>query len=312
MPNTLVHFGVQGITSRTVFRDIDIKWVFLACVIPDIPWILQRVLKLVVPGTDPYTLRLYAIVQATFMFSLVLCMAIASISERPRVIFSVLAINSLLHLILDACETKWGNGVHLFAPFSWQLSNFGLVWPESMSIRLLTILGLIYSIWVIRYAPGRSVNVYFGHPRRIVIALLLLGVYFLAPFLLMHGPDDTYNHSVKTLREKAERTGKQVSMDRNYFTKDESGDVVRTFAGEHVRVVGNLPDRSGAVSMRGIFIDTETIQIRDFYMHTPAFRDVPTYIGLALLLVIWVSGLVKGNRRPTGKPGDSGFKRDRP
>ena len=40
MPNSLVHFAVQGVVTRSVLRDADIKWVFLGCIIPDVPWII--------------------------------------------------------------------------------------------------------------------------------------------------------------------------------------------------------------------------------------------------------------------------------
>ncbi len=65
MPNTLAHLGVQGLTTRSLLKDADYKWIYLGCIIPDLPWILQRIVMYVYPGIDPYDLRLFVIIQST-------------------------------------------------------------------------------------------------------------------------------------------------------------------------------------------------------------------------------------------------------
>ena len=50
--------------------------------------------------------------------------------------------NAALHLVLDALQTKWGSGVHFFAPVSWTSTNWGLFWPESIVTYGLTTLGV--------------------------------------------------------------------------------------------------------------------------------------------------------------------------
>ena len=50
MPNTLVHLGVQGLGNRLISTEIDLKWVFLGCIIPDLPWIVRRTLIALAPG----------------------------------------------------------------------------------------------------------------------------------------------------------------------------------------------------------------------------------------------------------------------
>jgi hypothetical protein len=95
-------------------------------VIPDVPWILQRIVSagFTASVVDPYDLRLYTIVQSSLIACLVLSLALSLLSSAPRRVFMLLAFNSFVHLLLDAMETKWANGVNLFAPFSWQLLNF--------------------------------------------------------------------------------------------------------------------------------------------------------------------------------------------
>ena len=69
MPNTLAHLGIGGATTRAVITKADLKWVYLSCVIPDMPWILQRTAHIFFPQVSPYDLRLYVIVQSTLLFS---------------------------------------------------------------------------------------------------------------------------------------------------------------------------------------------------------------------------------------------------
>ena len=47
MPNTLAHLAINGLATRSLIRGANLKWIFLGAIIPDIPWILQRVVKLV-------------------------------------------------------------------------------------------------------------------------------------------------------------------------------------------------------------------------------------------------------------------------
>ena len=159
VPNTLVHIGVQGLGNRLISTRIDLKWVFLACIIPDLPWIFRRTIISLAPSVNIYDLRLYTLVQASLLFCVLLSLAFALMSEKPRLVFGILAVNSLVHLLLDAAEIKWGNGVHMFAPLDWQLLSFGLVWPDSLLVALLSLLGLLLGIWVLAHPVSTPVRV---------------------------------------------------------------------------------------------------------------------------------------------------------
>ena len=81
--------------------------------------IIRRVVRGAVPVVDPYGLRLSAVVQASFVVSLLLCAACAAVSSAPRKVFGILTLNAVVHLLLDGLQTKWATrGVHFFAPFS--------------------------------------------------------------------------------------------------------------------------------------------------------------------------------------------------
>ena len=114
MPNTLAHVGLQALATRAVAPATDLKWIYLGCIVPDLPWMLQRIGQwlaqaLAPPGAgaplvDPYTLHLYGIVQATLAMSLCLSLAFASLATEPGRAFSIVAGNAWLHLLLDIIE----------------------------------------------------------------------------------------------------------------------------------------------------------------------------------------------------------------
>ncbi|MEL6680055.1 MAG: hypothetical protein AAFQ51_15215, partial [Pseudomonadota bacterium] len=145
MPATLGHIGVQALITRGVIRGADFKWILLGCVLPDVPWILQRLTRAGLPSVDVFDLRIYAIVQSSLVFTLILCGACALVARHPLRVFGILAVGALLHLLLDASQTKWANGVILFAPLDWRLVAFGFYWPEDVITLILLLFGLAYA-----------------------------------------------------------------------------------------------------------------------------------------------------------------------
>ena len=293
MPNTLAHFGIQAVATRRLLKEPHTKWVFLGCVIPDIPWILQRAGGAFLPGVDTYDLRLYAIAQSSLIGSLLLCGAVAAVSERPRKVLTILSLNVLFHLLIDMVQTKWANGVHLFAPLSWELLNFGLFWPESLPTYILTAFGLVYVAWIWRRIIAEPALLSAISLRRGLLAVVLLSGYFFFPLALQSGPDTYDNHFVRTLRERDARVGRLVEFDRNHYLKRPGGDILRTFAGEELRVVGEHLDHSAQVSVRARFIDAKTIEISELHEHSAWFRDGASYIGLLMLGTIWSIALFR-------------------
>jgi hypothetical protein len=290
MPNTLVHIGVQGLLTRAVARKADFKWISLGCVIPDLPWILQRAVWFL--GTDfisAYDLRLYTVVQSSLLACLVLCASAAMLSASPRRVFSVLALNSIGHLLLDALETKWANGVLLFAPFSWQLLNLGLFWPESAVILVATAFGLGYFLYAWWAKPGQSIALSMGLQARTAIGFVLLGVYLLAPLLFVADSEKANNHYMAVLRDRSQRTGKYIEFDRSYSFRRDGNLILRLFTGEEFVLVGTLDAASGNISVRGRFVDENTVEVHDLQEHSAGFRDGASMLGLFLVAVLWLA-----------------------
>jgi hypothetical protein len=147
MPNTLVHFAAQGAASRGLWPRLDARWIYLGCLLPDLPWILRRaVVGLGIP-VDVFDLRLYTMALASLAGTLLLCAALAVATAAPRLVLAVLGTNALLHLLLDATELKFGNGVHLAAPFSWRMTSFELLPGESSVYVVLAAAGALLVVW---------------------------------------------------------------------------------------------------------------------------------------------------------------------
>lgn len=295
MPNTLFHFAAQGIASKAIRRDIDLKWVFLGCIVPDVPWILRRLVAIFLPAIDSLDLTMYAFVQASLIFCLVLSASLASLSRKPGLVFSILGLNSLLHLVLDAAQEKWANGVHFFAPFSWKLTNWGLVWPESPLVYVLTAIGLFLALWalVVRTA---GIGLELASLRRWAFALLLLAVYFSAPVAVLSAPYQQNNQFAKTLREEDRRVGRAIELDRASVYVEDGRSLVRAYRGEELVLVHTPPLEPGSVSIRGEFVARDTIAVHEAHRHLAWFRDSASYLGLGLLTLIWLSSLIRSAR----------------
>ena len=293
MPNTLAHLGAQGVLNHIVKHDIDPKLVGLGCLLPDIPWILQRLSTGLEWSNDPYTTRLYCIAQASLFVTLCLCASLAFLSQQPREVFLILGINAFLHLLLDALQTKLANGVHFFAPISWDLLNVGWFWPESLPTYLLTGCGVLYLMWAwktavnppIPFSPRSILNIGFS--------LSMLVLYFVLPLVFLEGPRHADNHFVKTLEEKESRMGKPIEFDRVAYQKTSSVHFVEAFSGERLIVANPMLDHPTTISGRGTFSAQNTVKFQEVHEHAGELRDVSSILGILLLSAMWGQAILK-------------------
>ena len=213
MPNTLAHIGVQGFSTKSIFNFSDLKWIYLGCIIPDFPWILQRILKYS-NLFNLYDVRDYSIILSTLLFSIILSGALSMFSINSKKVFLILAFSSLFHLMLDPLQIKWANGTHLFAPFSWHLLSFNLFWPESILTYIITGFGLLYFIYYYKSALKESSDLTIPGIKKMYLMISLLLVYFIVPLFMLNLPEQNNNHFVKTLRDYNSRQGKYIELDR--------------------------------------------------------------------------------------------------
>ncbi len=288
MPNTLVHIAMQVPASRLAFVRIPVTVILLGCIIPDLPWIMRRGVLWLYPAVDPFLLMQYAAVQATLLSCLIFCAVLACLTHRWAVTWAVLAINSLLHLLLDAIEIKPGNGVHLTAPWSWELLSFGLVWPDSMIIIALTVVGLCVGVWILVSASADPGIAKDHFTVRVGFIFLLLLIYFFGPLAFMQGPYEADNYSMRTLHETNKRVGGTVRLDRRPYLKTDDGNFIITFAGQKLRLVGDSLPLSANASVVGVFIDENSVKVQQIHQGQTMLRDFSSYAGLLVILIAWV------------------------
>ena len=288
MPNTLVHIGVQTLVSRKIIANADYKWILIGCVIPDVPWILQRLIPMVA-DVDPYFLRLYAIVQSSFLFCVVLSLLLSSFSKFFFRTFLVLSINALMHLLLDAMQTKWANGVHLFAPINWNLLNFSLFWPENWVTYFLSSLGFVGFLVIWRHKDKTECDLTF----RPVPVIVCLVIYCAAPPIFFQGPLQANNHFIHTLQNKEQRHGKAIEIDRGRFENQNGKNSLHIFTGETINLEGIDSSSSAFVSVKGVFADSGRIEVKDHHFHQSGWRDSFSYVGLTLIGIFWFRFLYK-------------------
>ena len=296
MPNTLAHIGIQTPLNRLGIQNIPLQWIMAGCIIPDIPWIVQRILE-AIPGLDAISVKLYTTSQASLAFCLLLSLAIAMLVRNSRTIFLVLAGNSLLHLLLDAIQIKWGNGVQLFLPFSSAFTTFNLLWPEHFSSYLFSGIGFL--IVILSWKKAICCDMQLQRPDRqkslvLIICLLLYGI---GPIPLI---DDALANNIRysqTLRNKEARTGQTILLGREYYRAETK--TIKIYTGEELKITNPPTGPSTRLSIRGQFQDEHSITINELHPQ-PSFRDLSSFIGLLLSLLLWTHTFIHNqNNRQT-------------
>ncbi len=301
MPNTLVHFAAQGAASHALWRRLDPRFVYLGCLLPDVPWILRRAVVGFGLPADTFDLRLYTMALASLAVTLLLAAAVAALTSAPRRVLAVLAVNALLHLLLDATEVKFGNGVHLLAPLSWRMTSFGLIPGESPIYFALSVGGALLVAWEIarRHVTGVACDL---RPRRLAAAAALIAAYLLAPLPFLGAIEASDSYSVKTLREKDARPGRAVSLDRTAFLTTPAGGFVQLWTGERVRATGALPTHDATVSLHGTFLERDVLRVDRLVEHRHN-RDWASYLGLLFLALVFLRSAAGPRVLPSASPG---------
>lgn len=288
MPNTLVHIAVQGSFSRLFFKESILLWVIVACIIPDLPWILLKIcIKL--NALNPYDLRQYAMVQASLLFCLLISLGLASLSRHPLRIFLVLGFNSLFHLLLDSLQIKWGNGVHLLAPLHWNMFHVDLTWPEHFITQIVSVLGLLFLVVFWKKIVAHGLLLRRKSSLSLPLSLLCFTLYFSLPLLLLAQLEEANTYHIKTMRHIETRTGQYIELDRVHYSAD--SDSAKYFSGEIFKITGQQPSNSGRVSFRGHFTSPNTIESDSYHSHRD-FRDLASTIGLFMTCALLVHSLI--------------------
>lgn len=289
MPNTLAHMGVQALATRAAVPGAAPGWIWLGCIIPDLPWIGQRAARMLLPDLSPIDVRLFAVAQSSLLFCLVAAGAFACLARRPGQVFAVLSLGAVLHLALDATQTKWGNGVVLLLPFDWRVVNAGLYWPEDLATLLLTVLGGGVFLWAALRWRGSDARG-AGH-RRPWLAAGMAAVWLLGPLAAMGALERAGAHGADVLRETDRREGRAIAFDRARLLPDADGTArLHVWTGEALDIQGLATDPpAGTVSVRGRFTGPAALRVEALHVHRAGWRDAMSYLGLALAMLWWMA-----------------------
>lgn len=288
MPNTLAHIGLQAPLTRIGCKAVPLQWVVLGCIIPDIPWILQRILSLA-PGINPIPLQLYVVTQASLFFCCIASLAFALCTRKSGFVFLILTANSALHLLLDACQIKWANGIHLLAPFSWHTTNFAFFWPEHSTSYVLTLMGLAALLFTWRNALPSDLFLQKPDKKKAITLTLALICYLTTPFFFAKAAYNGDVHYSKTIHERSERAGKAIEIDRGIYNK--ATQTITPFTNKALSLNNPPVVQSGILSIRGTFDQENTITVTDYHVHKN-HRDHASYAGLFLILLLWTHSLI--------------------
>jgi hypothetical protein len=216
--------------------------------------------------------------------------AIALLAGRPGRAFGILALNALLHLVLDTLEIKWASGVHLLAPFSWEPLTMGVAWPESVVVSALTIAGLMYAVFAVAHARRRAPPRLPNSPRRWLAVAGASVAYATVPLAFRDAVERHDNHWVRTLRERADRPTRSLELDRTRLIRRQDGYVLRTFAGEEIKVGLASEHGSATVSVRGVFATADSVEVTALHVHAAGVRDGASYVALLLFTAVLLAG----------------------
>lgn len=223
----------------------------------------------------------YFCVQASLAFSIVLSLAFSSFFVNWRPVALITSLGCAFHLFLDSLQDKWGNGVHLVAPFDWTHFSIG-IWPIEWTVTWLISLGGFAVVLFVHRLKTDAAVIHVTWLRAASVAGLLV-VYFAAPLAFV---DDVINSNslyLDTISKRSERNGEFVELDRCPVTVEGENVRVKSHTGEVFTVV-EAPEviRSGTYSFKGHFVSNDRIRLSEWKAHS-GLRPIASVTGLAII-----------------------------
>ena len=293
IPNTLVHVAIHS----AVFGPLRAPFaaVFAGCVTPDLPWIVRRLIDMTSISLEPISALAYFIAQASLVGCVFPCIAFGFLFTNFKPVAALALLGCLVHLLLDSLQVKWGNGVHLFAPYDWEILSLSVFQIDSVFTNLLTFAGIIPFLFVTK--ARHDARLLCLNPVRLAGCCICLIAYFAVPFLFISDVVASNSRYLQTLENKDERRGKMLELDRE--TASVTGDTwyTTTHIGEVLAIVNpdaNMTD-GGTYSFRAEFYDEREIWLIDWKRHS-GMRDIASYIGL-LAIACWMTTILILSRR---------------
>ncbi len=280
----------------------EVLWIYAGAVIPDMGWILQRLLMRLPFDVDPFRLISYSAALTSLAGCLTASAAIAALTVRRGRVFGLLATGCLLHLLMDAAEIKWANGVLLMAPVSWHLTTWDVFQQDGLVVYAATVGSLLFV--ALTWRSGiREINRSMWHlsPASVGVACGLAVLFFLWPLPWLDAPAKNGLYDMEVIRDTDSRTGRNLELDRaRYFA---ASNQVRIFTGELIQVENFSAPRDTLVSLRGVFESPDVLRVEQAIVHHPWQRAVAAKVGLALFAFFLIHAAWRLFGRPVRQTG---------
>jgi hypothetical protein len=299
MPHTLAHIGLQYPLGKTVHPAGDPRWIALGLMIPDFSWILQRGVLATVPAVPAIELRGYAVIQSTPFMCLILALAFAALSRKPRVVFGVLMGHAMLHLGTDAVESRGGVGVSFLAPFDWSAWSFPLLAMDGVAVTLFGVAGMGVLIWLTlkRESWVKPILAERMTSLRCLVAVAGVAAWLFLPLVFVPGAIRNNVHDLATWSMETPASGTKVHLDRVPWTPGDPGTIKNAIIARPVPVHGVQAHAPALLSATATFMEDRILSVDNYILHPPGRRVSYTYLGLAGVLWIWMIPLLSKNER---------------
>lgn len=268
---------------------VPLAAVLAGCLIPDIPWILYRIIFALGVSDDLVWVVAYLCVQASLAFCIVLSLAFSGMFARWLPVALTASLGCALHLFLDALQDKWGNGVHLAAPFDWTHFSIG-IWPMESAVTWVISLGGLTVILFMHRLKTDAAMIHITRLRAIGIAGLV-ALYVVTPVALVNDVIASNSLYLNTISKSSDRDGKSIELDRSPVIVQGENVTVESHTGEVFTIIDSPKAiHSGTYSFKGRFVSNDRIRVLEWKAHS-GLRDIATYIGLAIIGA-WLATIV--------------------
>lgn len=173
MPDLVTHFGTSYLAFRPFPWRVDPRLLFLGALLPDIPWILARVLRPM--SLDPIALYAFLVPFSTPLVVIFLAGLIALLHERRIRCFLTVVIAGLLHIGLDTLQTRPVDGPILFYPFSYRQFSLQWFWPED-AVSYIAVAGSAIVIVIAMRDPIPPMGFRFKNVGTVLASVFLCGL----------------------------------------------------------------------------------------------------------------------------------------
>ena len=315
MPDWILHLGAADALLRHR-RTLDLRWLWLGAVLPDVfPRVAAQALYVVPGGHEIRSVMLHvylSFLHTPFSVALMIVALVAVARGRGMAAFG-LAFGAVTHFVLDGMQRSYGGGSSLLYPFDVALYSWPVCWYENPGTYVAVPALGAYLVWMLvrgrplrRDPPFRGLSAGVGG-----VAGASLVLCFALPFAFFGtAVEHNLRHAAFAL-DPAKFEGEAIELTAVAVTADDPDDPVDddylyVDAGpEPVPVLAALlpgVEPGDHVSVRGTYLHGE-LQPDVFFVHDYPYKRAVSQVGAVFLALLWWPSLRAQWRRSRREEG---------